>query len=140
MPRPKKEESVQVRISRRTQALLDFDLMRTWRLKQAARILGGEKDTPSEIPPAELADARRERLEEIIEEAVGVEGRSSIRIALPELAGSKTGIREALEWKTEQETRLAQECPEAVRVTLEARDFLTMFADKLADKAEDGDD
>ena len=75
MPRPKKPESVQVRISAETLGLLDYQLRYSWRLRQTARILSGDKSVPDSMPDSVLADARREFLENLIEDECGADAR-----------------------------------------------------------------
>ena len=136
MPRPKKPESVQVRISAETLALLDFQLRQAWRLRQTARILSGDKSGPDSMPDSVLADARREFLEHMLEEECGADAQGSVRVKLPQIAGSATDLRKALEWQREQEKRLTEDAPAAVKVAIEAKEFFGRFARLLAEKEE----
>ena len=78
-------------------------------------------------------------MERLIETEAGVEGRSSLRIRLPELAGSKREIEEALEWAKREEKRLADEAPPAVRLALESEQFLRLYAAGLVAREKDAD-
>ncbi len=124
---PASEIAVPVRLPRRIVDLLDAYV--------SERLIVDEQRVPfsgdSKPTPHEVAAARRRYLSELIEKHLGFEAQfaTGVSIVAP-ASGTGPELREAANWLEEQEERLVEDAPLAIRrAVAENKDFLSDLED-----------